>query len=358
MNKIVHLTSVHPHTDVRIFHKECLTLKKQGFDVTLVAPGIKDCTEQGINIVAVSLTSSRIKRMTVVLWQVFRKALQLQADIYHFHDPELIMVGLLLHLYGKRVVYDVHEDVPRDILLKDWLPNYTRKPIAFLVEKIEHFAAKFFSGVVTVTPHIQGRFAKYHSVEIRNYPVIEEFQSQHNQVGDSLCYTGLINEQRGIYQMVQLAKKTQTKLLLAGSCASSIPLTTFDDSQIHHYGYVNRETLQTIYQQSFVGLALLQSGPTFNESLPIKLFEYMAAGLPVLASNFTLWRDIIEKHECGWCVDPNDLDHIADRILYLKNNKEIAVQMGGRARQAVSQYYNWHTQADKLVHFYQQILGQ
>ncbi len=357
MKTVVHLTSVHPVDDVRIFHKECLSLKKQGFEVLLIAPADQDCLKEGIKILAVGKTHSRFERMTKVLWQVYRRALSIHAELYHFHDPELIVVGLLLRLHGKRVIYDVHEDVPRDILLKHWIPKPFRKIIALVAETIEHLAARVFQGVVTVTPAIQKRFEKFHAVEIRNYPVLKEFERPSIQ-GNFLCYTGLLNEHRGVQEMLEVAQQTQVKINLAGACHSPTLLQQLQqhDFVIHH-GHVNRSKIQAIYQQSFVGLALLHSGPTFNDSLPIKLFEYMAAGLPVIASDFPLWRDIIERHQCGFCVNPHDVDKIAELILQLQTNSDEAKQMGLRGKQAIEQCYNWQTQEIKLQAFYQTILA-
>lgn len=357
MKTVAHLTSVHPADDVRIFHKECLSLKKQGFEVLLIAPADQDAIKAGIKILAVSKTHSRLQRMTKVLWQVYRKALSVKADLYHFHDPELILVGLLLRLHGKRVIYDVHEDVPRDILLKTWIPKSLRKIIALFAEGIEGLAGAVFQGIVTVTPAIQKRFQKFHAVEVRNYPVLEEFERSNLQ-GNFLCYTGLLNEQRGVQEMLQIAQQTRLKIHLAGACYSPSILQDLKQSDfVIHHGHVSRSMIQTIYQQSFVGLALLHSGPTFNESLPIKLFEYMAAGLPIIASNFPLWKDIVERHQCGFCINPHDVEKITEVILYLRNNFEEARQMGLRGRQAVERYYNWQTQETQLQTFYQTILS-
>lgn len=357
MKTVAHLTSVHPVDDIRIFHKECLSLKKQGFEVILIAPADEDTIKAGIKIVAVNKPRSRWQRMTKTLWQVYRKALSTKADLYHFHDPELIPVGLLLRLHRKRVVYDVHEDVPRDILLKSWIPKAFRKIIAFFAGVIEKLAATLFQGIVTVTPAIQKRFKQFHAVEIRNYPVLDEFPSS-NSLGNFLCYTGLLNQQRGVQEMLRVAQQTKIKIQLAGACHSPDILQQLQQSDfVVHYGHVNRSKIQEIYQQSFVGLALLHSGPTFNESLPIKLFEYMAAGIPIIASDFQLWKDIVERHQCGFCLDPHDVDKIAQVILYLQNNIEEARQMGMRGRQAVAKYYNWQTQEQQLQVFYQSILS-
>jgi hypothetical protein len=157
-SKIVHLTSVHSPSDIRIFFKECRSLAAAGYEVVLVAPGGKDRFVEGVQVRAITKAARRLERMTKIVWAVYRAAIRERAEIYHFHDPELIPVGLLLRLRGKRVIYDIHEDVPRDIRSKYYLPVWARSFIGNVVEIIENFAARRFSALVSVTPHITKRF--------------------------------------------------------------------------------------------------------------------------------------------------------------------------------------------------------
>lgn len=353
--KVVHLTSVHPVQDVRIFHKECVSLKQAGYDVTLIAPAKQDQLLTGVNVVAVKKAKHRLKRMTIGLWQIYRKALKTKGDIYHFHDPELILVGLLLRLHGKKVIYDVHEDVPRDILMKAWIPLVFRRLIANSFELFELLAAKMFTRIVTVTPQITARFAKNNTTEVRNYPRLDEFSlvTQSN-LPQSLCYSGLITKERGLYEMLNVAEATKTLLYLAGNFIDDQTLPS-GNCHTQHLGFLTRDKLTALYRQSFAGLALLHPGPTFNTSLPIKLFEYMAAGIPVIASDFPLWRAIIEKHNCGFCVNPFNLSMICEKINYLKTHPQTAREMGARGREAVVNYYNWQIEFKKLLLLYQHL---
>lgn len=358
--KVVHLSSVHPAQDIRIFNKECRALKDSGYEVVVIAQAQEDMHVEGILIRALKKASSRFARMTFLLWKLYRKALKEKADIYHFHDPELIPIGILLRCHGKKVIYDIHEDVPRDILLKEWLPKPLRFIVSKLFEKFENFCSGFFHAVVTVTPHITQRFERLHAIEIRNYPNISELGNIDSSQGTYLTYTGLITAARGFHEMVDVASKVSANtLMLAGHFGSQQLAGTFNASphkNVQYLGYLARAQLRELYTKSLVGLALLHPGPTFDTSLPIKLFEYMSAGIPVIATHFSLWRDIIEKHNCGFCVDPFDTHDIVEKILYLKNNPEERKAMGLRGKRAVEKYYNWETESKKLILLYQSIL--
>jgi len=156
---IVHITSAHPAYDTRIFYKECRSLTKEGYQVTLCVPHTREELIDGVRILPVTLRKGRLLRMLTSTFDVFRKALQLHADLYHFHDPELVPLGLLLMAMGKRVIYDIHEDVPRSILSRDYMHPMARRVISWLFERLENFAATRFSALVSATPAISRRFA-------------------------------------------------------------------------------------------------------------------------------------------------------------------------------------------------------
>ena len=160
MNKICHFTSVHPIDDIRIFHKECVSLAANGYDVTLIACGenaFEDVVE-GVKRISLSVpVKNRLQRFFKRSKAVYKKAIEVNADIYHFHDPELIPIGLKLKKNWKKVIFDSHEDVPNQILAKEWLPSFIRKLVSFVYRKYETMAVKKFDGLITVTPTLTDR---------------------------------------------------------------------------------------------------------------------------------------------------------------------------------------------------------
>ena len=132
----------------------------------------------------------------------------------------------------------------------------------------------------------------------------------------------------------------------------------------HHYwgkvdfhGYINRNEVQKILANSSVGIVTLHPTNAYIESLPVKMFEYMAAGIPVIASNFPLWKEIVEGNNCGICVDPLDPKEIGGAIQYLIDNPKESEKMGKNGLRAAINTYNWSLQEKKLFSFYKQTLN-
>lgn len=362
---ICHLTSVHPWQDTRIFLKECESLSKN-YTVYLVAPNAPNEIKNSVNLRGVTkLKGSRILRFTKTVYDVYRAALKVNAQIYHFHDPELIPVGLLLKLQGKKVIYDVHEDVPRQTLGKDYIPHLIRFTISWVIEKLENFAAPKFDAIVTATPFIRQRFLKLNplTIDINNYPILTELvtpESSSPEKEKSVCYVGGICQIRGILEMVQAIGMTNATLLLggtfsnAGEKAKAESLTGWQN--VRSLGQLNRQEVADVLSRSVAGLVVLHPTTNYLDSLPVKMFEYMSAGIPVIASNFPLWREIIEGNNCGICVDPLNPQEISEAIQYLINHPQAAAEMGKNGREAVETKYNWEQEAQKLLSLYQELL--
>ncbi|MEA3358778.1 MAG: glycosyltransferase, partial [Thermodesulfobacteriota bacterium] len=194
--KICILTSVHQVFDVRIFHKEAKSLAKAGYDVTLIAQHIKDEVVGGVKIIAIPKSFKRFSRVLITDIRILISAFRQKADIYHFHDPELIYVGVLLKLSGKKVIYDVHEDLPEQIMGKHYIPFWMKRPIAILVQLIEELASTVFNYIFAATDSIEKNFDRHKSaITIRNFPIfnsskthsMDGHRKSHNYV---LIYTG------------------------------------------------------------------------------------------------------------------------------------------------------------------------
>ncbi|MBO7180003.1 MAG: glycosyltransferase, partial [Bacteroidales bacterium] len=207
--KVVHITVVHRRYDSRIFYKECLSLCKAGYDVSLiVADGLGDEEKEGVKIIDIGKAeASRIKRMILTTRKAVKVALELNADIYHFHDPDLLSASLKLLKKGK-VIFDSHEDFPALMLQRDYIPTFARRILFITARNIERYSSKRLSGIVCATETIRDKFLKYRiksSEVVKNYPVLAltENESQYSDKEEKIaCYVGGLTEVRGVREMV------------------------------------------------------------------------------------------------------------------------------------------------------------
>jgi glycosyltransferase involved in cell wall biosynthesis len=371
--KICVLTSVHPPCDVRIFHKECKSIARAGYDVTLITPVEKDCILDGIKMVRVPRAKNRLDRISRGCFAIYKKARQANADIYHFHDPELIPVALLLRLAGKKVVYDIHEDLPRTISYKSYIPGILKGAFSRAAELVEDWAGSRFSAVVAATPTIGRRFRAVndHVAVVNNYPRIEEIEPL-GGVGvekreATLLYVGMrITRSRGAEEMVRavglLPEKLHPRLRLVGAWDSAELAGSLAClpgwSRTEYVGPVDRAGIAHELSKASVGLVLLHPEPNYVASQPVKLFEYMCAGIPVIVSDFPVCREIVRRARCGLLVNPRDPDEIAGAMQYLLTHPEEAAAMGRCGFQAVHEHYNWANEEKILVQMYERLFHQ
>jgi glycosyltransferase involved in cell wall biosynthesis len=360
---------VHPTDDVRIFGKECRSLAMNGFDVTLIGPGDSDIVEK-VRIIGVpgARTNRRIRRMIESSIRLTLKVVGRRADIYHFHDPELIVMGIVLKAIGRRVVYDVHEDLPRGIMHKHWIRPQLRAVVASVMTAIEAIAGAAFDGIVAATPTIAARFPPRKTVLIRNFPRVEEFAPV---AGAAYCerplqvaYVGLLDGTRGLFDMIEAAGRAKNggpcPLVLAGR------FTTVDDEarsraspswpRVAYLGWLDRAGIARVLSCVRAGIVVLHPVPSYVVSYPIKMFEYMAAGLPVIASDFPVFREILDGGACGLLVEPRDPAGLAGAIQWIFDHPAEARVIGERGRRRVETLYTWEAEESRLADFYRRLL--
>ena len=371
--RVVHISTIHRALDVRIFYKECKTLAAAGHEVHLIVSSPPSDWVDGVFFHRVdrTLNANRIQRTWRRLSSAYQQAISLKSELYHFHDPELIPIGILLKLTGAKVIYDVHEDSPQEAMslnkgrpLQGWIRFW-------IWTVLEGLAKRVLDAFVCVTPTIAQNFPEKKTILVHNYPLLEELLLVNESTipycarNPNIAYVGGISAIRAIREMVSamehLPTTVEAKMVLVGEFSPPELKAEVEQmsgwERVEFMGWQSRSIVIQQLAQARLGLVLFHPERDHIEALPNKLFEYMAAGLPIVASDFPLWREIIESLGCGLLVDPLDPRAIAQAIQYLLEHPDLAEAMGKRGQEAVQTKYNWNSEAKKLLELYSSLLS-
>ncbi len=365
--QICMITTVHSAKDTRIFHKEARSLAKAGYAVTLIAQHDKDEIVDGVKIISLSRPRGRLHRIFGLTVKVLFLALKQKAALYHLHDPELLPVGLLLKILGrKKIIYDIHEDYGRKILSKEWIAKELRTLISRITVFIERLSINVFDYAFAADSNMKKKFNSNKIEVIANYPPLSFMQETTMNSNSSLkvIYAGGIARERGYNVMLETMKcleEDDVELHLMGKFSDEREIAHIVPSRnILYHGFVSWQEVNEHLINADIGLFLLQPTPSYlnltGESI-IKLFEYMSMKLPVVISDFPLLRPLITEVGCGICVDPANPQKVAEAIRYLQRNPTLRKEMGEKGRRAVMDKYNWENEREKLVAVYQTVLG-
>ena len=322
--KICHLTSVHAPFDTRIFHKEAKALAAAGHRVIIIAQHDRRETIDGIEIIPLPKPGNRCERMTVTTFKLLAAALREHADVYHFHDPELLPVGLFLKLFTKsHVVYDVHEDYPELILEKVWLKgSFVKKLISAFVNGFEHFSAMFFDRIVVVTSDMAKRFPPKKTAVVRNF-VSLDFMDGIESVpheGDRaiVIYMGNLERNRGIKEIIQAMELVGDKaeLWLLGKWDTPALKEECENTpgwhRTHYFGHKKLHEAYRYLKAADIGLHCVYPNEYYLQGLPTKMFEYAACGVPAVLSYSEYWEELFGDFVLF--ADPRDPGDIAEKI--------------------------------------------
>ncbi len=370
MTRVVHISTAHPWNDARILYRECRGLAEAGFDVTLVCGGDGDARMvEGVGIVEVPRSVSRLARMTVGAWRCTWRALAMHPALIHIHDAELLVPALVARARGLPVVYDVHEDLPLQVMSKGWIPSWLRPSVSWVAGLTETVLARAMSGCCAATPHIAARFGRLRPTEVvQNFPPTGEIAPRNAPEQASpettLVYMGGLTEARGIRVLVEAVgranRQVPVRLVLAGrfwpreyeSDLSRVP----GWDRVTYVGWQDRAGIDRLIAGADIGMVVLLPEPNYLEAYPTKLFEYMLGGIPVIASDFPLWREIVEAAKCGLLVDPGSPDAVASAIVSLVDDPDLTARMGAAGRAAALAHYTWESQYPHLEALYNAVL--
>ncbi len=372
--RICHLSTVHPPSDVRVFYRECCSLVQEGYTVHLVCPTEKSRYLDGVHIHSIKSPSNRLFRILFMTFVSMFKALRTEAVLYHYHDPELIFVGFMLrYLFRKKVIYDIHESVHRQIMSKDYLPAFTRKFAAFAYKCAELI---FLKGQTLIVAN-RNCLSEYptHTYLVQNYPMLESQMEAivHQPLVKTnppvLVYVGRVAELRGSLVYTELAAGLARigydfRMKIIGQYFENEGEKLFSKinklkigDRITVTGQMNWRLAMKEVSKASIGLCLLMPVPNYTTCLATKILEYMMMGTAVLASNFETWRDYVEGEQTGRMVNPENMDEVVHVCRQMLDNPKGLELMGQRGIKAVREQYNWSSEFKKLLECYERLVG-
>jgi glycosyltransferase involved in cell wall biosynthesis len=367
---VVHMTSLHPALDSRVFYNQCASLVRCGFDVSLIAPAIADFTKDGVRVQAIRVSRGVLGRV-LNSFRVFRLALKNPADIYHFHDPELIPFALTLRLLGRRVVMDIHEDQPGAMLhSRPSVPRRLRPFLASVIAAVEEFSGRMMSGVVATTHHISYRFPVEKTVVVENFPDTSDapiahrltFQERRNEA----VLTGTLGDLQCIPEMVEgfssVAQELGITLSLAGKFVpESLQESVLGEGRaqaVRFLGWQPRETVYELLSHAKAGFVPYRSNHASPEFSSRKMYEYLAFGIPLIVSNVRSWSQIVTDHQCGVVLKDCSPSSFAEALRAVFASPAAWETMSRNARNAYETSLNGKVALERLVALYEKLLAE
>lgn len=365
MTKIIHVTTVHRRNDIRIFQKEVTTLSRHFENVELVVnDGLGNALVDGIEITDLEIkTTSRLSRFFKPFFALLSLLKNKQPDIVHFHDPELMIMGIIMAFRGCSVIYDSHEDLAKDILDKVWIPKVLRRFLSASANIFEHVAIRFFTAVIFVIESQTSRLGFKKNIVLHNYPILSDYPDEETVEAEPyFIHIGTLSVERGLREMLDATEllPPEYSLHIVGKLSDE----AFEIAREHpawnritYTQWIDRKKLIPLIRKAIGGLLLFYPLPNMYNSSPNKLFEYMASGIPVIASDFPVFREILDKNKCGLLVNPQEHRSVLDAMMQLIQNTKLRNTMGKNGIGAVRNFYSWESESRKLIGLYSDILS-
>jgi glycosyltransferase involved in cell wall biosynthesis len=369
--KVCHVSSAHSVHDDRIFFKECSSLADD-FDVHLIAIGEKDEVLNNVQIHALPKSSSRFNRFFLLQIKILIQAFKINAKVYHFHDPDLIIFGLIQKMLGKKVIYDMHELVYFQINDKEWLGNgWIKKMISSIYLMFEKMGVRFFDRIIIAEDgywnYINKNYKKqiYKFIAIRNFSIYQLIKQTEPNISIKnsnkriIVYAGGLSKIRGIKEIIDAIQTIENITFLTlgqwenDDYKKQCELADLN-YKMNYIGLVKMDKVYSYLKVADIGIANLYHKPNYLTSLPIKAFEYMASGIPIIMSDFPYWIETFSQ--CALFVNPLDANDIKDKIELLLSDKQLSSKLADAGNKLVIEKYTWEAESKLLVKHYQQLV--
>jgi glycosyltransferase involved in cell wall biosynthesis len=356
LRKVVIASSVHRWNDTRIYARQAASLAAHGYDVALIAVSESSTPFEASGLRVLPLPRLRRHVRWINWFSILWRVLSERASIVHVHDPELFPLAILLRLIGKKTICDVHEDIAQQVLSKEWIPKVLRGAISRSLEILQQSLPRLVDAVILAEDSYRKNFPAAPNVHvIHNFPLLSERCERRNAAGVlRLIYVGDVRIVRGIREYVTIADRlaksgVPVELWVVGSFADPKEEREIRrlievlglQQRVRLLGRRPPEEINGLVRQCDIGLALLHPIGNYRESYPTKMFEYMDAGVPVVASRFSLWEAVLAGNECGRVVDPLDVEEAVAAIMQYWRSPELRRRHGENGRAAAIRQYNW-----------------
>ena len=353
----------HKPLDTRIFHKEARSLQMAGWDVVLIIPHSESFQKDNIEVLSVPLPRKGWEQLLKCPWKILFLALkQPKESVFHLHDSELLPVGIVLKLTGRKVIYDAHEDTPLQISYQHWIPLWIKRPYAWFYFILEKLGGWWFDAIIVAEPVIGKYFDKKKVTLLRNFPIKYSFQREKGYTDreNNVVYVGLLSKPRGVVEMLEAHRLASEKLavgfVMGGKFAPpSLEQELLPKYKVQYRSWLAYEEMIEALFSSKIGIIVAHPIERYKTNYPVKMFEYMAAGLPVIASKEGESASFLKEADAGILVDPLNIPEIAAAIISLLKNPAMAAEMGNRGRQLIFDKYNWEQESEKLLELYRSL---
>jgi glycosyltransferase involved in cell wall biosynthesis len=355
------------YLDPRSFYKEGRTLCKAGFKVKILGLFKHDRTVDGIQLLSFQPGRNRFARFLVTNYQIFLRSLKEKADVYHFHDIDFIPWAILLKVLRRsKVIYDMHEAYPEYMLLKTYIPKHIRKLLSQFVFVLEHFAVKLFDGIIPNDNFISQSFNHKHNVTIFNFPTLDFFKDMNGTPWQrrkyDLFYHGSLPRYH-FERMMDIAENLDSKNIRNkwGIVTKDIRIINWANQELKKRNlssnfdflpYTDYLNVFNYLSMAKIGIIPLPPYKKFMKNIPLKMFEFMGCGLPIVLSDLPPSRQFIAGENCAIAVEPDNIDEYAKAIKLLLNDPQMAEEMGQNGKKLVFEKYNWDNEQEKLLTLY------
>lgn len=370
------VTSIHPDFDSRIW-KHARSMAAAGWRVELVAPWVRR-SEQipgGIRTHFFGRVTSRPVRPVAIPVRIARKLLPIVGgcDIVHFHDIDILPWMSILSL-SKHVVYDVHEDYPEEMMVREWVPQALRRPFAKTLEVGQRIFARPIRNIVLTQPELDPEFKgnRFRKILIYNYASIDlmnGWTDDYLSRPPTVAFIGSQHTNNGTDLLIDIAARVRRVRPDVRFIASDrFPNTGIRSAALARIAELGADNLELIPNvrphelMSVLNRSTIAISPNLRVKQQIrgahnKIYEFMAASLPIVLSDLPRQVEVVGGSNCGLLARPEEPDSFVDAIVRLVDNPRFARELGENGQRAFRERYSWESQMPRLLDLYDRILS-